>query len=53
MDYRNADIIKRIKDIMREESLGQKGLVEATGVVQSSVSAILNGKRSLTHLLMQ
>jgi transcriptional regulator with XRE-family HTH domain len=46
MDYRNADIIERIKDIMREESLGQKGLVEATGVVQSSVSAILNGKRS-------
>lgn len=46
MDYRDTDICKRIKDIMREMSLGQKELSNKTGVVQSSISAILNGKRS-------
>lgn len=46
MDYRNVDICKRIKDIMHEESLNQKDLADKTGVVQSSISAMLNGKRS-------
>lgn len=46
MEYRDADVIERIKEIMHEESLNQKGLMDATGIVQSSVSAILNGKRS-------
>lgn len=45
------EIVERIKDIMREESLSQKDLMEATGVVQSSISAILNGKRSPDPLI--
>lgn len=46
MGYRDVDICKRIKDVMHEMSLGQKELANKTGVVQSSISAILNGKRS-------
>lgn len=46
MDYRNVNICERIKDIMHEESLSQKELASKTGVVQSSISAILGGKRS-------
>lgn len=46
MDYRNVSICERIKDVMHEEALSQKELAERTGVVQSSISAILNGKRS-------
>lgn len=46
MDYRNVSICERIKDIMHEESLSQKELADKTNVVQSSISAILNGKRS-------
>lgn len=46
MDYRNVNICERIKDIMHEATLSQKELAEKTGVVQSSISAILNGKRS-------
>lgn len=46
MDYRDVDICKRIKDIMHEMSIGQKELSSRTGVVQSSISAMLNGKRS-------
>ena len=45
------EVVERIKDIMREESLSQKDLMEATGVVQSSISAILNGKRSPDPLI--
>lgn len=46
MDYRDVSICERIKDVMHEELLSQKELAEKTGVVQSSISAILNGKRS-------
>lgn len=46
MDYRNVSICERIKDIMHEESLSQKELADKTNVVQSSISAILNGKRN-------
>lgn len=46
MDYRDKDVCERIKDVMHEMSLGQKELSNKTGVVQSSISAILNGKRS-------
>lgn len=46
MDYRNVDVCERIRDIMHEESLSQKELTSMTGVVQSSISAILGGKRS-------
>lgn len=46
MDYRNVSICERIKDIMHEETLSQKELADRTGVVQSSISAILGGKRS-------
>jgi len=46
MDYRNVDVCERIRDIMHEESLSQKELASMTGVVQSSISAILGGKRS-------
>lgn len=46
MDYRDVSICERIKDVMHEESLSQKELAERIGVVQSSISAILNGKRS-------
>lgn len=52
MDYRNVDICERIKDIMHEESLNQKDLADKTGVVQSSISAILNGKRSPEPLVV-
>lgn len=46
MDYRNVSVCERIKDVMHEESLNQKDLADRTGVVQSSISAMLNGKRS-------
>ena len=46
MEYRDSEICERIKEIMHEESLKQKDLAERTGVVQSSISAILNGVRS-------
>lgn len=46
MDYRDVSICERIKDIMHEETLSQKELADRTGVVQSSISAILGGKRS-------
>ena len=46
MDYRNVSVCERIKDIMHEESLSQKELADKTNVVQSSISAILNGKRN-------
>lgn len=39
-------ICERIKDLMREKALSQKELCEQTNMIQSSVSAILNGKRS-------
>lgn len=39
-------ICERIKDLMREKTLSQKELCEQTNMIQSSVSAILNGKRS-------
>lgn len=51
MDYKDKNVCERIKDIMREMSLGQKDLSIKTGVVQSSISAILNGKRSPTPLI--
>lgn len=39
-------ICGRIKDLMKEKALSQKELCEQTNMIQSSVSAILNGKRS-------
>lgn len=39
-------ICERIKDLMKEKALSQKELCEQTNMIQSSVSAILNGKRS-------
>lgn len=51
MDYRDVDICERIKDVMHEMSLGQKDLSSKTGVVQSSISAILSGKRSPSPLV--
>jgi len=51
MDYRDIDICERIKDVMHEMSLGQKDLSSKTGVVQSSISAILSGKRSPSPLV--
>lgn len=46
MDHHNANICERIKDIMREKLLKQKDLADRTGIVQSSISAILNGSRN-------
>lgn len=46
MDIRNIQICERIKEVMHEESLSQKELSDKTGVVPSSISAILSGKRS-------
>lgn len=51
MSNSDVDISNRIKDIMHEKSLGQKELSSITGVVQSSISAILNGKRSPSPLV--
>lgn len=46
MEYRDEGICSRIKEVMRENALNQKGLVEKTGMKQSSVSDILGMKRS-------
>lgn len=51
MEYKDEEICGRIKDIMHEMSLGQKDLSQKTGVVQSSISAILKGKRSPSPLV--
>lgn len=45
MDYIDKAICERIKEIMRDYTLGQKELAERTGVAQPTISAILNCKR--------
>jgi len=51
MDYIDSAICERIKEVMKETVSGQKELMEKTGVAQSTISAILNGKRQPTPLI--
>lgn len=46
MDDADRKVIGRIKEIMREQQLNQIMLSEKTGVIRSSISAILSGIRS-------
>ena len=43
MRLKNA-IIKRIKDILKEENITQYELFKRTGVSQSTISTLLNGE---------
>lgn len=46
MDNVDKQIIERIKEVMREQQLNQGMLSEKTGVIRSSISAILSGTRN-------
>jgi transcriptional regulator with XRE-family HTH domain len=51
MDYKNEEIKNRIEEIMREKGLSGKGLAEDLSYDQSSISAVLNLKRSPMALI--
>jgi HTH-type transcriptional regulator / antitoxin HigA len=40
-----ADVLR---DLMRSKQLGQQGLANKVGMAQSTISAVVNGTRSLT-----
>lgn len=51
MDFRDESVCKRIKEVMKEQSLKQKDLADKTGIVPSTISAILSGTRNPTPLI--
>lgn len=51
MDYKDEKICERIENIMREKGLTRAGLADEVKIAQSTVSAILNMRRSPMPLI--
>lgn len=51
MDNKDREICTRIQEVMRERGLNQTSLEKETGVVRSTISAILSMKRSPLTLI--
>ena len=51
MVYIDENIVQRIREVMREKGVTQKGLESDVDIVQSSISQILNLKRSSLPLV--